>query len=402
MPQRIGNLKNKLITQENFDLAFEDGTEHKRTHPTVRDLWTEEAKQIWVPGMDTTGFIDPKKRDALRDSVLDSLSSGTYQHKPPRHKRQYCTSKSKGITGGKWRDIYCPALDDHIVQHMVFNVCEPAFMKGMYRFCVGNVPKRGTGEVIRTVTHWCKNCNDWTFFVKLDIRHFFESIQKDDEMYMLDRKIKDDFILRIHDSFLSSAPVPVPVGYFISPWYGNLVLERLDHFITENLFKYRRDSRINFVSHYIRFVDDMLLMGTSKRGLQKAIREIDAWLKDNLGMKLKPNWEIKRIAEYDEKGKIISGTYQIDFIGYRFDRTRTILRDTVYLSTKRLANSLGRNSNTSQAVTYADCQTYVSKVGLASHIDNARLMGELNNSFPILEARRVISDGTKCRVLQQT
>ena len=401
MPKRIGNLKNKLISTETFYQAFSKGTEHKKTDDPVRKLWTEEARQNWIPnlGMSTKGYLDPEKVKAFGQNILKRLSNGSYKHKQPRHKHMYCTSKSKGTTGGKWREIYCPDLDDHILQHMLFIVCESAFTRGMYRFCVGNVPDRGNKDVIETVSHWCKDCDDWKYFVKLDIHHFFESIRMEDIRRALRRKIKDPFILQLHDTVLQSGPVPVPIGYFLSPWYGNLILEPLDHMIVEDIVKITRGKRIKAVAHYIRFVDDMLLMGNSKRELQRAVREIEEWLKTNLGMEIKPTWEIKRIAEYDEDGKIKKGTYQIDYIGYRFDRTRTILRDKVYLSTKRMGHRLKRKRITS-AVTPSDCQTYLSKMGMASHIDNHHLMDELNREFPKDDARRVISDDAKRRIFR--
>lgn len=401
MPKRIGYLKDKLLSKETFYRAFEEGTEHKKADKSVRELWTDEAKAKWIPdsGMSTSGFVDQKKLDALGDDIISDLSLGTYMHGSPRHIRMYCTSKSKGTTGGKWREIYCPGLKDHIVQHMLCDVCEPAFTRGMYRFCVGNVPNRGNRAVIETVTKWCSDCDDWKYFVKLDIRHFFESIRIEDVQKMLRRKIKDEFILALHDSVLKSAPVPVPIGYFLSPWYGNLVLEPLDHMIAEDMYKLRRGKHIKTITHYIRFVDDMLLMGNSKRDIQKAVRQIEEWLINNLGMHLKPSWEIKKIAEYGENDKIKKGTYQIDLIGYRFDRTRTILRDTAYLSTKRLAHRLNRKQITS-AVSLSDCQTYVSKTGMASHVDNHHLSDELNKEFPIIQARMVISNDAKQRVFR--
>ena len=401
MSKRIGNLKDKLISKETFYKAFSEGTAHKRTDGPVRKLWSGTAQEVWVPnsGMDTSDFFDKEKVDAFGEVILKKLSSGRYRHKTPGHKYVYCTSKSKGSKGGKWRNLCLPELDDHIVQHMLFDVCEPAFTRGMYRFCMGNVPGRGTRAVVDTVSHWCKDCKDWNYFVKIDIYHFFESIRLEDIQKALRKKIKDEYVLKVHDSVLQSAGVPVPIGYFLSPWYGNLILEPLDHLIVENISKVRKGKRVKAVSHYIRFVDDMLLMGQSRRELRRAVRVIEEWLETNLGMHLKPTWEVKQIAEYDDAGKIKKGTYQIDFVGYRFDRTRTILRDHVYLSTRRLANKLQKKSIRAW-VSPKECQTYVSKVGMASHIDNYKLLNELNQKFPLSKARKVISDDAKCRIFR--
>lgn len=400
MPKRLGNLRNIIEQSETITQAFCTGIKNKKSHPSVREFWKDDLKRVWKKGKPLPAdYLDWDKITPWLEEIREDLVLETYRHKAPRHKRQYCTSKAKGSKGGKWRDIYPPILRDHVVQHALFIASEPAFTRGMHKHCVGNVPGRGPKAVVRYVTKWCKTDMSWKYFVKLDIRKFFDSIRKEDIQKALARKIKDPYILALHDQVLSSGPIPCPVGYFLSPWYGNLILEPLDHYISQGFYKVRRGKRVNLVSHYMRYADDMLIMASSKRDLKTVVKGIIKWLKDNLDLDIKPNWEIKRIAEYTKDGKIVKGTYQIDYVGFRFDRTRTILRDSSYLSVTRLAHKMRKKSkDPKSSVTLQDAQSLVAKFGIAQQADAGTLHKIVCKQFPLTKCKEMISDDAKRRV----
>lgn len=392
--KRITHRFDVFVSQSNAEIAFRAGIEHKRAHPQVRELWKDGAVYVKGQCRNTLEFIDEEKKKAFLDSIINDLKNGTYQHSAPRKKHQFCTSKSKG-KDGKWRDLYCPSLRDHIMQHMLMQASKEAFTRGMYRWCCGSVPGRGRSDVIRAITDWCKNDDAWRFFVVLDIKKNFDNTTADHIRAALRRKIKDERLLMAHDMVINSAPVACPVGYYMSPWYANLVLEPIDHYIVEGLYKVRRGKRKPLIRHYIRYQDDMLLMSSSKRDLEKAVQAIKEKLHADLGLEIKTSWEIKRIAEYDVDGDIVPGTYRIPYIGYLFDRTRTIQNGRNYLSTKRLSHRMRKKKEATGETGLHDCQTLVSKAGFASQTDNGRFLREVNENFSLTKAKGVISDAAK-------
>lgn len=108
---------------------------------------------------------------------------------------------------------------------------------------------------------------------------------------------------------------------------GDDVLVIADEWNATYQDKTRRGKRIPYVSHYLRYMDDMLLFGNSKRDLEKAVREIQEYCKTELGLTIKPAWEIRKIAECVRKENghkvLFTGTAPIDIVGYRFYRNRT-------------------------------------------------------------------------------
>lgn len=213
------------------------------------------------------------------------------------------------------------------------------------------------------------------------------------------RKIKDENSLWIFDQIIDSGPVSCPVGYYTSPWFANLYLEEMDWFIVQQLYKERRGKRIRYVKHYLRYVDDMLLLGTSKSDLHKAIRVIQKVIAP-LKLELKDEWEIKAIGKHeiiDGKWKLKPGTYWIDIGGYKFCKDSTVLRDGIYLSAKRDARIISKNG-----YTIHKCRSINSKIGWASHVNSTRFIeNDIKAYINIKSTRRYISDVDKERKQQQ-
>lgn len=391
--KRISNVWKDAIDKTNAYLALVNGTKNKRTKRQVkRFLYSEEDvaknKSLWHN-------IDPKKGKPYANMLANRLETKTWVHNPPRHQRKYCANRAS--CKGKWRDLYIPGLDDHIMHHMIMSASMEAFTRGMHPHCCGSIPGRGIKHVIKTVSNWLENDLECRYFVKLDIRKFFDNIDREILMSKLERKIKDKDILWAHRQIIYSAPVACPVGYYPSPWYANLYLEELDWFIEQQLFKTRRGKRIKYARHSLRYVDDILLIGTSKSDLDKAVRAIQRYLDENYDLSIKPTWEIKKIGKHefvDGKWRLRPGTYWCDIGGYKFCKDATVLRDGIFLSTQRLAKKMYKQGY------YTDhqCRSINAKVAWAEHCDSLYFLRDRINPYvDINTTRRLISNVDKER-----
>ena len=88
----------------------------------------------------------------------------------------------------------------------------------------------------------------------------------------------------------------MPLGNLTSQFFANVYLNELDQFA-----KYKLKAR-----YYIRYVDDFVLLHSSKEQLQIQQKEIDSFLREELKLELHP-----------DKSKIISLSKGIDFVGFR-------------------------------------------------------------------------------------
>ena len=88
----------------------------------------------------------------------------------------------------------------------------------------------------------------------------------------------------------------MPLGNLTSQFFANVYLNELDYFVKHTL-------RAKF---YIRYVDDFVILHSSKEQLEYWKSEIINFLKNSLKLELHP-----------EKSKIIPLSRGIDFVGFR-------------------------------------------------------------------------------------
>ena len=88
----------------------------------------------------------------------------------------------------------------------------------------------------------------------------------------------------------------MPLGNLTSQFFANVYLNELDYFVKHKLK----------AKYYIRYVDDFVILHSSKYQLEIWKKEIEIFLKERLTLELHP-----------EKSRIISISRGIDFVGFR-------------------------------------------------------------------------------------
>lgn len=338
--KRYKDIWETLCSYDNAVEAIIRGTEHKRKNRSVLRLLCNEK-----------GELGPDKVNHMSDRLIYALKNG-WKPSPYRHIQKRCKST------GKIREIDCPALFDHLIQWMLILAIMEPLTRGMYKYSCGSIPKRGIDYARKAIEEWTQG-GDFEWFVKLDITKFYENVDRDVLKALFRRIIKDKRVLRLIDLIIDSVDKGLPIGSYTSQWFANFYLQAIDHYIKQDLYKERRGKRINSVSVYLRYMDDMLLGGASKRDLEKAIRALQAKLHDEYKLEIKNAWEIKNINEYP-----------IDMVGYRFYKTHTVLRKRIFLKAKRLAKKIYRIKTNTKKIRIHDAQAMVSLIGWASHCDN--------------------------------
>lgn len=220
----------------------------------------------------------------------------------------------KDTSSNKIRTIYKPNFyPDQIIHWALMLQIEPILSKGMYEYSCGSVPKRGTSQGQRVVKRWLdSDFKNTKYCLKMDIKKFYPSINGEILKQMFRRKIKDKDCLWLIDIIIDGNKGQ-PIGFYTSQWFANFFLEGLDHMIKEKLG----------VKYYVRYVDDLVLLGSNKRKLHRARKEIESYLND-IDLTLKNNWQVFRTSKRD-----------IDFLGLRLSRNKVTLRKRNALRIKR-------------------------------------------------------------------
>jgi len=250
------------------------------------------------------------------------------------------------ITRPKPREVWAADFRDRVVHHLLYNRISPRFYAGFSVDSCACIPGRGTlygaerlEAKIRSITqNWSKPA----YYLKLDLANFFVSIDKRIVRELLSRRVTESWWMALTDTVLFHDPrknfefkgdlsktdlVPahkklanhpadfgLPIGNLSSQFFANVLLDALDQHVKHDI-KAR---------HYIRYVDDFILLHESAQWLNNAKADIEAWLPAHLGLRLNPT---KTILQPVSRG--------VDFVGqvikpwHRVTRKRTA-NDAMY------------------------------------------------------------------------
>ena len=224
--------------------------------------------------------------------------------------RTYRTSKYTvfKIFEPKERDIFrLPYYPDRIVHHAVMNVLEPVFVNMFTADTYSCIKGRGIHGAARAVKKALRDKERTIYCLKLDIKKFYPSVNHEILKWLLGKKIKDKALLWLLDEIIDSAD-GLPIGNYLSQYLANFYLTFFDHWIKEVLG----------IRYYFRYADDIVILSESKEYLHKIFKEISTYLKVNLDLVVKENYQVFPVLS---RG--------IDFVGYVFRHTHILLRKSI-------------------------------------------------------------------------
>lgn len=257
----------------------------------------------------------------------------------------------------KKRTIIVPKYDEQIIHHMVVNAVMPIFTKGMYEHSYASIPKRGSHNAKKVIERWIQNSpKDCKYCCQMDIKKFFDSIDHTMLKDKLRRVIHDERFIAVLFEIIDATDKGLPLGFYTSQWLSNWLLQDLDHYIKEELH----------AKKYVRYMDDMVIFGANKRKLHRAREKIAEYLQAHYGLEMKENWQVFRFSYKrggDDKGR------PLDFMGFRFYRTRTTLRRSIMLRITRKARRLHKRAK----ITILDARQMLSYLGWIKATDTYKM-----------------------------
>lgn len=258
---------------------------------------------------------------------------------------------------GKLRKIFMPEIHEQWLHHIIVLILEPIITATAYPYSCGSFPKRGAHYGKKALLKIIRKGKNIRNFAKIDIRHFYDSIRLDVLMRELRIRIKDELFLYIVELCLQGFKKGIPLGFYISQWLANYLLEPLDRFITEKLG----------IKNLIRYMDDIVMGDNNKKKLHKAIAEIKQFIGRRFRLKLKKNYQVFKFSFQKKNGKVIGRV--IDFMGFLFFRNRTTMRKAILLSATRLAKKLARAKEAGRGYFKKHLEAMLSYIGWFSCTD---------------------------------
>lgn len=259
---------------------------------------------------------------------------------------------------GKTRRIFMPEIHEQWLHHIIVLILEPIITATAYPYSCGSFPKRGAHYGKKHLLKIIRGGKNIRNFAKIDIRHFYDNIRLDILMRELRIRIKDELFLYVVELCLQGFKKGIPLGFYISQWLANYLLEPLDRFIRETLG----------IENLIRYMDDVLFGDDNKKKLHQAVVEIKKFIGRRFRLKLKDNYQVFKFNYQKKNGKVVGRV--IDFMGFLFFRNRTGIRKAIMLSATRLAKKLARVKEAGRGYFRKHLEAMISYMGWFSCTDS--------------------------------
>ncbi|MEI6498746.1 MAG: RNA-directed DNA polymerase [bacterium] len=251
----------------------------------------------------------------------------------------------------KIREIFAADFRDRVVHHLLFDYLSPIFEKIFIYDSWACRQGKGTHQAMFRLQKFVRETERererererdgaprQPFYLQMDIKSFFTSIDQHILYNLIAKKVKNEEILWLtrtiifhdcaHDiepkiqsqpSLFAKLPADkslftapkgkgLPIGNLTSQFFANVYLNELDQFAKHELK----------VKSYLRYVDDFLIIGEGKSKLEEFQARIGQFTKEKLALTVHPDKQFIR--------PIASG---VDFVGYVVKPEYTLIRKRV-------------------------------------------------------------------------
>jgi hypothetical protein len=187
--------------------------------------------------------------------------------------------KIEKFAAPKKRTICAASFPERIVHHALMNILDPVFDR--YQIFDSYACRRGKGTQAAVLRSFA-SAKKYPYFLKMDVRKYFDSIDHTTLDELLHRRIKDHNVLenleKIINSYSTTPGRGIPIGNLTSQYFANHYLAVFDHAVKERFG----------CQAYIRYMDDMVIFGRSRSDLNVVYESSRPFLSKSLKLDIKP------------------------------------------------------------------------------------------------------------------
>ena len=262
-------------------------------------------------------------------------------------------------------------------------------IKGYIKDSYGCIPERGPLTAMFRLKYWLEQVNrkdeQW-YYLKLDISKYFYRISHRILKKILAKKIKDQRLLKLLESIIDCKHTPfglppgrspgevpleerlfdvgMPIGNLLSQVFANVYLDALDQFC-------KRELQIHC---YVRYMDDVIILSSSKAQLQEWKVRIASFLETELELQLNNKTCIRPINQ------------GIEFVGYRVWPDKVVLRKKTTLHIKRVLKAKKEAYRVKEISFKQATDTLQSYLGMMKYCDCDALKEKILDDFVLTHA----------------
>jgi len=281
----------------------------------------------------------------------------------------------------KKRLIMALPFKDRVVQWAIYRVLNPIYNKTFIEHSYACRIGKGTHKAAEKLQYWIRKVSRksgrW-YYLKLDISKYFYRVDHEVLIKILKRKIKDNNLMWLLELIIKSEETKfglplngepgecarirnkgIPIGNLTSQLFANIYMNELDKFAKHTLK----------IKHYIRYMDDIIILEDNKKYLHYIKSEIESYLNNELKLHLNNKTAIRPI------------TLGIEFVGYKLWPTHAKLKKKTALKIKRRLKYLKKAFNRKE-INFSNVNATVqSYMGILKHCNSYYLRKKIFDDF---------------------
>lgn len=327
--KRYGWLFEKAFSKENIKLAIKKSSKGKRKRRVVRRVLSNIDNEV--------------------ENIYKIVWGGKYEP------LECATFERKDCVSGKIRTITKPKYyPDHIIQWCIYLALYDVLTECMINNTFSSIKGRGQVAGKNAVIKKLRNKKETRYYLKIDIKKFYPSINTVKLMRMFERKIKDPKMLDIISRILRKYD-GLPIGMILSQLFSNYYLYSIDQYYDKHI--------------YFRYADDIVIFSSSKKTLHTILKSLNEDL-EKLDLTMKENYQIRKTDKE-----------MLDYMGYRMDHDKVIMRKAIMIRLNRKVLKYQKKKS------YHNAAGVVSYMGFVKHSDSYKFY--MDRVHPYIDFREV-------------
>ena len=246
-----------------------------------------------VDGMECEGLLSHLRANGtqLRESVRNQ------SYKPMPVKRVEIPKED-----GSKRKLGIPTVKDRMIQQAISQVLGPIYERKFHANSYGFRPGKSAQQAVLKAVEYMNEGYNWV--VDLDLEKFFDTVNHDKLISILNKEIKDGKVLSLIRKFLVSGvmvgeqmeetEIGTPQGGNLSPLLANIILNELDWELEKRKLK------------FVRYADDCIILVRSQKAANRVMESITRYI------------ESKLILKVNRKKSKIGRPTEIKYLGFTF------------------------------------------------------------------------------------
>ena len=272
-PESIRTLQRKLYLKAKAEPGF-------RFHQLYDKVWRADflahayalcRSNAGAPGVDgvTFAMIEAAGLEGWLSGLCEELRQKTYRAQPVR---RVMIPKP---TGGE-RPLGIPTFEDKVLQRAITMLLEAVYEQDFMDCSYGFRPRRSARDALETMrTAAVVGAGGWV--VEIDIRKFFDSVDRKVLKEVLRQRVRDGVVLRLVSKWLAAGVMEdgavtrptsgTPQGGVVSPILANILL----HDVLDLWFERDVRPRLRQRGTLVRYADDAVMVFSNEEDARRVL-----------------------------------------------------------------------------------------------------------------------------------